>query len=92
MLWRIDALNSRVSAREISVATSFRNFAETMSGSDALCGFIFSISFLTPFIVIVISGMLRLRVDVIVGVMASSFEKTLVNCVFSIFAFSLSSV
>ena len=52
----------------------------------------FSRSFLTPFIVIVISGMLRPRVDVIVGVMASLFEKILVNCVFSIFAFSLSSV
>ena len=81
-----------MSAGEISVATSFGNFGDTMPGPDALRGFIFSRSFLTPFIVIVISGMLRLRVDVIVGVTASSFEKTLVNCVFSIFAFSLSSV
>ena len=62
------------------------------AGPDALCGFIFSRSFLTPFIVIVISGLLRLRANVIVGVMAPSFEKTLVNCVLSIFAFSLSSV
>ena len=51
-----------------------------MSGPDVLSWFIFSGSFLTPFIVIVISGMLRLCVDVIVEVMASSFEKTLINC------------
>ena len=92
MLWRIDALNSKVRAGEISVATSFRNLADTMSGPDALYGLSFSRSFVTPFIVTVISGMFRLRVDNIVGVMASSLEKTLINCLFNIFAFTLSSV
>ena len=92
MLWSIDSLNNKVSAGEISVATSFRNFADTISGPDALCGLIFSRSFFAPFIVIVFSGMFGRRVDVIVGVMAPSFEKTLINCLFNIFAFSLVSV
>ena len=44
------------------------------------------------FIEIIISGMLMPDVDIIDGVMVSSFEKALVNCMFRIFAFSLSSV
>ena len=36
-------------SREISVASPFRNLADTMSGPDALRGFIFPEVFLTPF-------------------------------------------
>ena len=79
-------------AGEISAASSFRNLADTMSGPDALYGLNFSRSFSTPFIVTVISGMFGIRVDNIVGVMASSLEKTLINCMFNRFAFTLSSV
>ena len=73
----VDDVFSKVRAGEISGATSFRNLADTMSGLDALYGLSFSRSFVTPFIVTVISGMFGLRVDNIVGGMASSSEKTL---------------